>query len=147
MANPPTLDEAQERGLLTDDSQGIHTFSNGDQWDSWSAPNCERCKFFDPAVAGKFRAFEAAAFMHCASPELARLFGWVQDVKWDEPNDHRHGWDAPESCSFFCDRKDDNDDDRPPVPDPDPNQLVLLADPTEDAAAIVNARIEEMSHV
>ncbi len=148
MAKPITLNEADERLLTTvDKSVAIHTFSNGSERDGWASGNCHACKFYDPDVMGAKCAFEGASFLGMVTPELAELFGWEQDPKWDEPTDHRHGWNYPKACPFFRDRKDDSDNEGPRAPDPDPNQLVLLADPTEDAARILNAPIRELEPV
>lgn len=151
MTRPPTLEEAEERGLLTAvKGTDVHTFSNGSEWDDWSSSNCHRCKFFDPDKAGALCAFEAAAFLHLVTPELASLFGWTQDAQYDKPDDHRDGWDAPDSCRFFASRDERNDDERndddetpPPVPS-DPAQLNLLADPTEDAALFASAPVRDL---
>jgi hypothetical protein len=129
---PIGLDDAYERGLVTELGKGVLTFSNGSEWDSWSTKNCARCKFFDPGAMGALCAFEAAAFMHIASPELVRMFGWIEDAE------HPGEFDKPETCAFFKD-KDDRDEDRPSSPPTDPRQLVLIADPTEDAALITGA--------
>ncbi|MDP9203473.1 MAG: hypothetical protein M3P26_16320 [Gemmatimonadota bacterium] len=139
MKKPISLDDAANRGLLV--KPGIHTFSNGSEWDSWSSGNCLECRFFDPDTMGELCAFEGASFMHMVTPELATMFGWVQDPKWDKPDDHRSGWDAPEECPFFSDRNDEHGE---PPPDPDPQQLVLIADPTEDIAlpAVPPERVE-----
>lgn len=136
MTNPPTFDDAAKRGLLVDEKQGIHTFSSGSHWDGWASHNCFECWHYDPDVAGAKCAFESAAWLNMVSPDLARLFGWIQDAQYDEPNDHRHGWDEPEACPFFRSRTDDNGGDNPPPPEPDPLQLVLLADPTEDLGQV-----------
>lgn len=130
MRKPITLVEARRQQLLAKHhTLGVYTFSNGDEWRSWADQNCYECAHYDPDVAG-LCAFEPAAFMHIVTPDLARLFGWLQDAQYDEPDDHRHGWKAPQTCPFLKRR---NDDDRPPAPDPDPLQLVLIADPREDA--------------
>jgi hypothetical protein len=131
MSKPPTIVEAERRGLLVKYPSGVHTFSNGDEWRSWADVNCDRCRFYDADRAGASCAFEAAAFLHTASPELARLFGWSEDAEY--PGE----FDAPESCAFFREKQDDDGNDIPVPPDPDPAQLVLIADPTEDAARLV----------
>jgi hypothetical protein len=82
-------------------------------------------------TAGEYCAFEAASLLGIVSPELATMFGWIQSETQYGPRD---GWDAPKRCAFFLKRQD-GDDSPPPAP-PDPAQLVLLADPTEDAAMI-----------
>lgn len=143
MTRPPTLAEASARALLADAGQGIHTFSNGTEWECWADPNCLTCWHWNPECAGEGCAFEGAALLDMVSPDLARLFGWIQDPEYadyvgpsDPPGSHRHGWDAPQACPFFRDRTNDDGGDNPPPPDPDPQQLVLLADPTEDLALV-----------
>lgn len=129
---PPTMLEADERGLLATRGEDVHTFSNGSEWDGWASANCYACTHWDEHHAGARCAFEAAAFLHCVSPALATLFGWEQRETQYGP---RSGWRAPESCRFFGPRGDDHDDDETPAPPPpDPRQLVLFADPTEDLA-------------
>lgn len=138
MPNPITLPEARTRGLLTDEKHGVHTFSNGDQWYSWADGNCDACAYYDPDQAGALCAFEAAAFLHIASPDLARMFGWAQHTELYGP---LSGWRAPEQCAYFRQKKDDGDEySPPPPPAPDPYQLVLIADPTEDAAGLREPR-------
>jgi hypothetical protein len=139
MKQPPTLAEAQARGLLTADDKGIHTFSNSDTWFSFAARNCDECRFWSEDVAGQWCAFEAAAFLHRVSPDLARLFGWTASTKYAD------SWDEPEQCAFF--RRSDDDGERGPLPDPDPAQLVLIADPTEDAALLTAVDLPELVEV
>jgi hypothetical protein len=55
---------------------------------------------------------------------------WVQDDDGDNPR-----------CTAFLDEGDAGD---PPQPDPDPAQLVLIADPTEDIAGIIAPEREEV---
>jgi hypothetical protein len=135
---PITIEEAEERHLLTDDKKkAVHTFSNGSEADCWLSNNCYECWFYPPeGPAGDLCAFEAAAFIGMVTPELARMFGWIQDMKYDKPDDHRFSWDPPEQCPFFQQRPDkgDDGDTPPPPPDPDPDQIVLIVDPTEDLA-------------
>lgn len=138
-----TLEEAETRGLLTDAKHGIHTFSNGTAWDCWASGNCFDCWHWDPDEAGAC-AFEAAAFLGMVTPDLAQMFGWVQNPEYadyvgksDPPGSHRHGWHAPDQCAFFRRRTNDDEGENPPPPEPDPCQLVLLADPTEDAARLL----------
>lgn len=149
MKRPINLDEAEGRRLLVDDDHGIHTFSNGTDWECWASGNCLKCWYWPPdGPAGEFCAFEAASLLHSVSPELARLFGWAQMEKYatyDAPRDpkgsHRHGWIKPDECPCFLERPEKGeggDDDPPPPPRPDPTQLVLIADPTEDASIFAN---------
>ena len=137
MTKPPTMAEAHARGLVAQPftkgarQGGIHTFSNGTEWDLWAEPNCFSCRYWDKDTAGALCAFEAAAFLDMVTPELASLFGWIQrETKYGPQS----GWDAPESCRFFADREDSDGNDIPPAPEPDPRQFVLFGDPTEDAA-------------
>jgi hypothetical protein len=137
--SPPNLVEASERDLLAKDGAGAYTFSNGTEWECWAEPNCLRCKYYDLDAAGKDCAFEGAALLHMVSPALAELFGWVQNPEYAtyraeyDKGERCHGWDAPESCPFFSNRSDD-DGDEPRATPPDPAQLVLIVDPTEDLA-------------
>jgi hypothetical protein len=130
MAKPITLPDAAERGLLVEYPNGIHTFSNGSEWYSWADVNCDRCRFYDPEAAGALCAFEAASFLHIASPDLARMFGWLESAEYPGH------FNPPHECAFLRRKDDRDDDDRPPTPDPDPLQLVLIADPTEIIAGI-----------
>ena len=57
MSRPLTCAEAEARGLAVE--EGIHTFSNGTDWDCWASHNCHECRFFNEDVAGKDCAFEA----------------------------------------------------------------------------------------
>lgn len=148
MSTPPTIDDAMNRGLvhLVDGqfpvkATGIHTFSNGTEWECWAEPNCLSCRFYElDGNAGEFCAFEGLATLGAVTPELARLFGWVQKSEYADyrgPHDtaeHRHGWHAPDACPFFRNRTDDDDGGRSQSVPPDPAQLVLIADPTEDIA-------------
>ena len=126
--NPPTLDEARTRSLIAE--KGIHTFSNGSEWECWADNNCFECRSYDMDQIG-LCAFVDAALMHGVSPALALLFGWTQHADYPEC------YEPPKACRFFAHEDSDNDGPRrsqtPPV---DPRQLVLLADPTEDAAMI-----------
>jgi len=135
MTKPITIEDAEERGLLAfKPAKGIATFSNSDHWDSWASVNCFVCRFYDPNKAGALCAFEGAALIGLVSPDLARMFGWIENEKY--PGE----FDEPQECAFLK-RRDDHDDDhpRPPAPDLDPLQLVLIADPTEDASVITQA--------
>ena len=126
---PPTVDEACERGLSAE--KGIHTFSNGTAWDYWAERNCYECRHFDTESVGSC-AFEGLAVIGMVSPELARMFGWTEHPEYAD------SWCQPKVCRFFRQR---GDDDAPgdPAPEPDPRQLVLLADPTEDVSIITRA--------
>lgn len=136
MKKPLNIAEAARRRLLATAKTGIHTFSNGTDWEWWAEHNCLECWFWDPDTAGADCAFEAAAMMSMVSPELAEMFGWIQDPKYRdyEPPYRQHGWEKPRQCPLFHQRPDRGDDGEypPPPPDPDPHQLVLIADPTED---------------
>jgi hypothetical protein len=137
---PISIVEAERRHLLAlEPRTGIHTFSNSDDGLGWYEPNCMSCWFYPPdGPAGESCAMEAALMTGWVTPELAELFGWVQDEKYRdyEPPHRRHGWKPPWPCPFFHERPDKGDDgeDIPPPPDPDPLQLVLITDPTEDIA-------------
>lgn len=136
---PPNAGQAIERGLIVlkdgqidIDAKGIHTFSNGTEWECWASGNCFECKWYElDGEAGEWCAFEYAALVASVTPRMAALFGWVQrttEYGW------RSGWDAPNTCPFFSQRTDDDDGGRSQIVPPDPAQLVLIADPTEDIA-------------
>jgi hypothetical protein len=132
MTKPPTFDEAEKRGLLAAHDKGIHTFSNGTDWECWASGNCYNdCRYLDPDTAGALCAWEAAAMMKMVTPELSALFG-IERITI--PTSDGIGIPALSDCRFFAPKHDDNGDEIPIPPDPDPNQLVLFADPTEDAA-------------
>lgn len=102
--------------------------SNGSEGDCFMAQFCERCVKDRAARAGDYAN---GCDILCAS--LAFGIGhelypkeWVQDDDGGNPR-----------CTAFLDEGDS--DDRPPQPDPDPLQLVLIADPTEDIALPVLA--------
>lgn len=147
---PITLHDAEVRGLLRADGAGIYTFSNGTEWEIWAEGNCFECMYWDyDGPAGKYCAFEAASMLHIATPELAEMFGWLQNPKYANyraPHDKGErccGWASPDQCACFKQReRDDDGNDLPPPPPPDPLQLVLIADPTEDAAALIDAPVE-----
>lgn len=150
MRRPLTLDDARARGLLTLDRLGIHTFSSGTQWEGWADSNCFECWFYQhEGDAGEFCAFEAASMLSVCSPELAEMFGWLQNPKFHRHNDRRRGWEAPERCALFHQRPEPGEDgeDIPLPPLPDPRQLVLLADPTEDLAVFPEALPERLERV
>lgn len=139
MSRPPTMDEAEKRGLIADEGKGIHTFSNGTEWDGWASGNClNDCRYFDPDAAGALCAWECAAFLKMVTPELSELFGIKRE--WKKASD---GIDYPVTtdCRFFRPKHDDDGKEVPIPPDPDPLQLCLLADPTEDAALITSAPV------
>ena len=136
---PPNFDDARKRGLIAVEGQGIHTFSNGTQYECWAEGNCERCKWFDPDEAGALCAFEMAGFLGIVSPELARLFGWIwRGEEKEKAYGAKFSFDPPRQCAFFKDR----DDDSPDPPIIDPTQLTFLAPdqwPTVDAPVEVHA--------
>jgi hypothetical protein len=140
--NPPTLVEAEARGLLVE--KGIHTFSNGTERCGWQECNCFDCWFWPyEGPAGEYCAFEAGIDLGEISPALARMFGWVESEKYPG------SFEAPRECPFFKQRPEpgDNGEEILPPPPPDPNQLVLIADPNEDASVFANAPdiLEEMA--
>jgi hypothetical protein len=139
MTRPPTLPEAIERRLTVLNEQAIHTFSNGTAWDCWADSNCYECWHWDAETAGAACAFEAASFLHIASPDLARMFGWVQRTEQYGP---QSGWQPPDQCAYFRPKRRDDGEENPPPPDPDPRQLVLIADPTEVIAGLVPEPVE-----
>lgn len=134
-----TMAAAAKLGLLAEFEKGIHTFSNGSEWECWSSHNCDRCRHCvtDPDKPDEACALEFGAMLGQVSPALAQLFGWT------ESEGYPGSFDYPRDCPHLK-RKDerDEDEDRPAPPPPDPRQLVLIADPTEDAAVIQNAPIE-----
>lgn len=135
-----TMAAAGKLGLIAEFEKGIHTFSNGSEWDCWSAHNCDRCRHLitDPDKPDEACALECSAMLQQVSPDLARWFGWT------ESEGYPGSFDYPRDCPHLK-RKDDHDGDSETAPPPftDPAQLVLIADPTEDAAIIQNAPIVE----
>ena len=125
--NPPTFDEATARGLIVE--KGIDTFSNGSEWECWADSNCLACQHYDMERIG-LCAFEGAALMQSVSPALALLFGWTEHAEY------LGSYQPPQSCRFFADGDSDEDGPRRRATPIDPRQLVLLADPNEDAAMI-----------
>lgn len=148
---PPTLAQAAYQGLLTDEKQGILTFSNGSHWEGWASHNCLECRWWDVDEGGKFCAFEAAAFLGIVSPELARLFGWVRDdheaaidaAFRGVPDDPRQWWEEPALCPFLKHR----DDDSPDPPFIDPNQLTFLTPEYWPETRAGEERITAVEHV
>ncbi|HEX6924259.1 MAG TPA: hypothetical protein VF167_02460 [Longimicrobiaceae bacterium] len=142
---PPTLAEATERNLLTQtDHAGIHTFSNGSEWDIWADRNCHRCRFWTADVYHEDDcALPDAGFLGMVTPELARVFGWGRDPDVAAKYGERSAWSYPDDCPWRQLRDDRDDGTDPPPPEPDPHQLVLLADPTEDAALIQQAPVPQ----
>lgn len=133
MRKPLTVAEAKAQNLLAE--KGIYTFSNGSEWEGWAEGNCMECRWYDWDAMGAC-AFEASVMFRAVSPALAVLFGWTE-------REHSPGWyDAPEQCAFFAQQRGDDDDTPPNTTPADPRQLVLLADPTEDAAIITHATAE-----
>lgn len=130
---PPTLTEARTRGLLVKYPGGVHTFSNGTEHELWADVNCWECAYYDADSAGLLCAFEGAALLACASPDLVRMFGWL------EHPDYPGEFEPPQQCAFFRSKRGDDGSDNPPPPDPDPRQLVLIADPTEVIAGVLPA--------
>lgn len=154
MSRPPSMTEAHERRLVAEEKQGIHTFSNGTEWECWASGNCLSCRWYElDGQAGEFCAFECASMLDLVSPEMAQLFGWTQNPEYatyqgaHDPIPGRHGWESPDSCRFFKDRTDDEDGGRSRSPDPDPLQLVLIADPTEAIAGIAPTPVEPLTPV
>ena len=143
MTKPPNMDDAVSRHMLAEYGEGIHTFSNGTDWECWADGNCYQCAYWDADTMGAACAFEGAAFLDLVAPELAQLFGWIQRETKYGP---RSGWDAPDSCRFFRNRTNDDGTDYIPPPEPDPRQLVLFADPTEDAALIRETPTRERAY-
>ena len=66
----------------------------------------------------------------------------VDGFGWTEYAEYPGEYEAPQACRFFREQRDDTDGPQPRGDSPDPLQLVLLADPTEDAATITNADVE-----
>lgn len=140
MRQPPAIDD-----VVLPEGRGIHTFSNGSEWDSWASGNCHRCRWFNAEIAGKDCAFECAAFIHKVSPDLALQFGWTQRTTEYGP---LSGWRAPEECAFFRDVDDNSDGESSPPPFVDPSQFTFLvpdgfpeATATNDRIAMVEASV------
>lgn len=98
--------------------------SNGSEGDCFMAQFCERCVHDRSARAGDYAN---GCQILCRS-----LFFGVDDPdypkEWVEDDDGR----SPRCTAFLS---EDDGDACPPAPDPDPRQLVLIVDPTEDLAA------------
>lgn len=129
---PLTFADIIDTEYEASEGQDVHTFSNGTDWECWASGNCFQCRYWDEDKAGALCAFECAASLHSVSPKLAALFGWTHNEKYGP----RDGWHAPDRCAFFSPRTDNDGNDIPLPPEPDPLQLNLLADPTEDAARL-----------
>lgn len=101
--------------------------SNGTEGEGFVGHWCERC-LLDRAVrihedyANGCSILARAYAFKITDPNYPAE--WVQDI--DNRNTAR--------CTAFI--EDDHDDDWEPPPEPDPTQLVLIADPTEDIAGI-----------
>lgn len=132
---PPTMEQCESRGLVAEEGCGVHTFSNGTEWECWADSNCFQCKWWSIEKVTDC-AWDVYAQIDLVSPAMALLFGWTQDPEYANHKSKsdkvagRHGWEPPQSCRFFVD-KDSDEGKRPTPPDPDPLQLVLIADPTE----------------
>ena len=138
MTRPPTIYDVE----LAKDGENVHTFSNGTQLEYWAGGNCWSCRFYDlDGAAGALCAFEGAALMGAVTPDLARLFGWVQRTTEHGP---RFGWDAPETCRFWRDKTDDNGETVDPTqPDICPETLSLFADQRTTADMPVPASVNK----
>jgi len=102
MKKPPAMVDV----VLAKECEGVHTFSNGTDWDLWAEQNCFTCRWYDlEGVVGEFCAFEGAALLHMVTPELAALFGWQQTTP---EYGLRFAWKAPRTCAFWTDKTDDN---------------------------------------
>lgn len=100
--------------------------SNGSEGDCFQAHFCERCIKDRAARAGDYAngcdILCRSLFFGINDPDYPRE--WVQEDDGSNPR-----------CTAFLDEGDA--DDRPPQPAPDPAQLVLIADPTEDIALAI----------
>jgi len=125
--------------LAKSPSEGLHTFSNATEGLGWMEHNCFRCWHYEhEEPAGELCTFEMAAMVSLVSAPMMRHFGWVEDAEYPDC------YEPPDTCAQLSPRPERNDDDNDgPAPErptpPDPRQLVLIADPTEDAAQIVHA--------
>jgi len=132
----PTLVPAM---MAANETDAIHTFSNGTEGYGWMDANCHLCALYlDEGPAGEYCTFEEAMILNLVTPQMAAHFGWTPDPEFPEY------WNAPEECPHKKDRPEDGSDWTPP-PEIDPTQLVLLADPTEDAAGLVEVASPEPS--
>lgn len=140
MTRPPSLSQAMERGLIDGKETGFHCFSNGTEYEGWAANNCHECAYWPPeGPAGEYCALEAAMLMDWVTPELAQLFDFKEIAI---PTKDGIGFPTKSDCRFFKPKEDREDGEwTEPPPPPDPDQFVLLADPTEDAAIIQNAPV------
>ena len=109
------------------DGRGIHTFSNGTEYEYWASANCFRCRWYDPEEAGDC-AFDSYAILGCVTPECAQQFGWTHEPKWGALS----GWNAPKQCKFFAiPPEDDEEPDHPRHTPLCPATLSLFADQRE----------------
>lgn len=107
--------------------------SNGTEGEGFTGHWCDRCL--------RDRAVRVHQDYENGCDILARALMFRGDdpnypVEWQQYTDEP--WEA--FCTAFI--EDDHDDDWESPAPPDPNQFVLLADPTEDAATIQSAPVE-----
>lgn len=115
MRRPPTLLDLIGSPLLNkDETRSIYM----QMADGAAHVDCFDCQFYgigEDAEGGEFCAMEAAAMIGNATPELARLFGWI--AAETQPD----CWYPPRNCPWFVDRS------APAVPFDDPRQLDVFA--------------------
>lgn len=120
MRRPPTLPDLVRSPLLSDFGNGVDLTIT----DCGAHTDCWDCQFYDvgpEADGGEHCAMEAAAIIGIVTPELARLFGWIE---------RESGWfGAPARCPWFAAK------DAPAVPFDDPAQLDMLKPLTCEAVA------------
>ncbi len=107
--------------------------SSGDEGDGFMAQWCDRCI--------KDRAARQGDYANgCQILARSLAFGLKDPeypTEWREPVWHGRPGYAPwkPECTAFVPDSDPDSDDPPPAP-PDPEQIILIADPTEDIANI-----------
>lgn len=109
------------------DETGVIPFSNGSEYFDWRARNCDRC-----VLDGYRRDRKPCAMEEALS--MGTILGTIPVAMAERVGATVRGdyCDMPVQCRYF--RDEDAHDVPPDVPDPDPAQLVLLADPTEPFA-------------
>ena len=122
---------------MTDELRFARPFSNGEEYRNWTARNCDRCALngyrFGIAPCEFEENLSIGTITGKVSVDIATHYGATEDE--DGPDYIK----MPTQCGKFRFTSDDDTQPPPAPPEPDPRHLVLLADPTEDAATIQTA--------